>query len=159
MFAVLLVEDHPSLSLSVKRLLEGLGLSVISISKIKELREPNCVVAIMADQEDVVELDLSTLDIRVALIDFSLGKDSLTGDRLIPMLLGLGVFCLGIGDQEGGQHIQLKKGAHLTLRLKVTLAMAIHGQLAPADYRWPEGFDGDKDAVLKTLRELLTPSS
>lgn len=156
--SVLLVENYPGLQRAYSRVLNAMGLGVTSIMKIKEVVPgTNKVIARTPDGDDWVEVNLDA-GFRVALLDFDLGEDSLKGHAVVKMLRALGVFCLCIGDGEGGQIKMIWEGANLAVRLKVTVGDAIAGRLACEGYRWPEDFDVEKDgaAVLEQLRQLLT---
>lgn len=159
---VLLVENHPSLAHATARLLRAKGLEVINAFGVRGLPpEPSKLLAMQADRTTDFEVDVVALGLKIALVDYDLGNGSLTGDKVIPRLLQLGVFCLGIGDREGGQFALLKAGANLTLRNKVNLSSAVLGELNAKDYRWPQEFDVEANGadILARMAQLLAPSS
>jgi len=161
MAAVLLVENFPELERGYRDLLEGMGLTVTSVLKIKELVPgTNKIIAMTPDHKGWVEVDLDAGFV-VALLDFNLGDDSLKGDVIVSTLRELGTFCVGITASHGGQIKMLWLGANLAVLNKATVPQAFSGELKADGYRWPEDFDVEKNgpAVLEQLRTLLTATS
>jgi hypothetical protein len=159
--SILLVDDHPSVANGTERLLKAMRLAVTTVFGVKELSpEAHRFVGLGADRTTLVEVDLLALGIKIALVDHQLGNNSLTGDALVPRLVAMGIFCLGIGDRDSGQVALLRAGAQLALRNKVNLSMAVKGELDALNFRWPDGFDVQVNgaAVLATMTQLLQPS-
>lgn len=147
---LLLVEDYEAIA---RKIIETPRPSGIPLTWLRRLiavpTEGNITVW---GQEKVNEtIDLASLPITIALVDSSLGSESLGGSAILPRLVALGVLCFGISDDESGQLVLLRAGAHGTLRSKSDVVQLLLGKVSPSQCRWPEGFDGETHGL-----EILT---